>query len=208
MNNTKTDAPYPYNLLLAVAHNTTLELPRKWTPDVQAGFDYALSTLPDDEWELLQVYYAQGNDLVQTAAILSLSPEQAEALRKKAITKLRLDCRWNYIGYGIAGYLKRVSDAQYRHGFRAGFVEGRKLAQIPQGQQDDILDQPIDCLDISVRAYNCLIFANCRQLRDVAAMSKHTIFATRNLGIKSAREIAKALLAQGIRDTAWEDHLL
>ena len=157
MNNNTTDILYPHNLLLAIKNNTNLELPEKWTPDVQAGFEYALSTLPDEEWELLQAYYAQGHDLAQTAAILSLTPEEAETLRKKAIQKLRIDSRWNYIRYGIAGYVKQVSEAQYRNGFRAGFAEGRKLAHTAPEQRDNILDQPIDCLKISVRAYNCLV---------------------------------------------------
>lgn len=68
---------YPYNLLLDVIGNTGPEFPQKWTADIQAGFDYALSTLPDKEWELVQVHYAQGNSLLETAVILSFSPEQA-----------------------------------------------------------------------------------------------------------------------------------
>lgn len=203
-----TQMPYPYNLLLDVSHNTPLELPRKWTPDVQAGFDYALSTLPDEERELVHVYYAQENNLAQTAAMLSLTPEETEALRKKAIQKLRIDSRWNYICYGIAGYLKRVSEAQYRHGFRAGFAEGRKLAHTAPEQQEDILDQPIDCLDISNRARTCLRRAGYRQLRDVIAIEARSILHIRNLGIKCAQEIAKALQNQGIHDSPWDDFLL
>lgn len=199
---------YPYNLLLSTKGTTDLELPQKWTADIQAGFDYALSTLPDEEWELVQVHYAQGNSLPETAVILSLSPEQAVERKKKALQKLRLPCRWNYIRYGISGYLKHTSEVQYRKGFRAGFAEGRKVSQIPPAQQDALLDQPIGCLELSTRAYNCLIRAGCCQLRDVAAMSRFQIQATRNLGAKGATEIARAMLAQGIRDTAWEDFLV
>lgn len=207
--------PYPYNLLTDVKGSTDLELPGKWTTDVQAGFDYVLSTLPDAEWELLRVHYAEGNSFPETAAILSLSPEQTRELKRKALQKLRIPSRWNYIRYGISGYLKRESEMQYRKGYHAGYSEGCKNAvegchsgDTPSYQPEEVMDLPITCLNLSSRAYNCLYRTGYRRIRDIASLNKEQIFAMRNLGRKSADEIAKVLLAHGITQTDWNEYLL
>ncbi len=101
-----------------------------------------------------------------------------------------------------------VSDSHgYNKGFAAGYRAG--LADGLAGKQpgdgvEGLLVLPLEFLELSVRARNCLAGQGCQNIKDVAGLSEDTIRRMRNLGKVSANEIAHALLARDIRHTAWE----
>ena len=97
----------------------------------------------------------------------------------------------------LAGYL-----TGYRDGVRHAF-EGKVSPSIDA----DLLDLPIDAMNLSTRALNCLIGAHCNCIRDVVSLSDLRISTMRNLGIKTASEIAKWLHSQGLCYSAWSRHL-
>lgn len=103
-----------------------------------------------------------------------------------------------------------MEDAQYRKGYVAGYRDGLKAAS--QGKQAEqtvgnLPDLPIDAIPISARARNCLIRAGCSYTSDVAKMEEYKIATMRNLGFKSAAEIARWLDEQGIHYSAWCKYL-
>ena len=114
----------------------------------------------------------------------------------------------------MAGYLRKVAAGEYSKGFtagyRAGYQDGQKDAALGVQRaygSDEVLNQPIESLNLSVRAYNCLVAANCKRIGDVVRLSAEEISTMRQLGKVSANEIAQAIKRHGIEHTAWEKYL-
>ena len=66
-------------------------------------------------------------------------------------------------------------------------------------KKSTILDTPIEGLDLSVRAYNCLKRAGISTVRDLAGLTRLEMVNIRNLGAKSQGEIEANLHERGIR---------
>ena len=101
-------------------------------------------------------------------------------------------------------------DSQYQKGYLAGYRDGLKAAA--QGKvrinfTEDMPDLPIDAIPLSARAKNCLRNSGCSYASDIAELSEHRIATMRNLGPKSAAEIAQWPDQQGIHYSAWCKYL-
>ena len=92
--------------------------------------------------------------------------------------------------------------AGYRDGLQAA-ASGKELWQM----QEDIRSLPIKSMDISTRAVNCLSRYGCSSIGDAANLSAHSILTMRNMGAKTASEIARWLNEHGICGTAWQSYL-
>lgn len=88
-----------------------------------------------------------------------------------------------YKGY-IAGYRDGIRDAAY----------GKTMNETEQ----DIMNLPVRSMNISMRAYNCLIRVGCSYVADIAVLSGQKIAVARGLGPKTASEIARWLDDHGI----------
>lgn len=210
---TEKQSAYPDNLLLAVQGKSDLTLPARLSPDVRAGIEYALSSLKEPEREVLRLRYRDARTRSETGAALGIPPEQVRQIEKSAIKKLRLPARWSYIQYGIAGYLKKKADSEYQKGYnlgyRAGYRNGAEAAQSGNPHpEEDLLNLPIENLGFSTRTYHCLRLAGYGRVRELAAVSEEQAARIRNLGRKSADEIARTLQAHGLPYTAWSKYLL
>lgn len=98
------------------------------------------------------------------------------------------------------------STNEYEQGFRHGylkaiedFLNGELCTSISQ----DITQLPLEAVTLSPRAKNCLLRAGCQCLGDVCSLSAHQIATMRNLGVKTAAEIAEVLAEYGLRLTHW-----
>ena len=60
------------------------------------------------------------------------------------------------------------------------------------------LETPIDDLDFSVRAYNCLKRANIHTLQDLVNKDESEIMKIRNLGKKSLKEVLDKIKEMGL----------
>ncbi|MBK7993692.1 MAG: hypothetical protein IPK14_09775 [Blastocatellia bacterium] len=58
---------------------------------------------------------------------------------------------------------------------------------------------PIEHLELSVRAYNCLRNADVKTLRELLQKSERELLMTRNFGRKSLNEIKEILSAMGLQ---------
>lgn len=63
---------------------------------------------------------------------------------------------------------------------------------------EEDLDMPIEHLELSVRAYNCLRNADVKTLRELLQKSERELLMTRNFGRKSLNEIKEILSAMGM----------
>ena len=205
---------YPYNLIFSLLFGTTLEQPPTYSKDVLLGFQYAFSTLEETEQKLLYLRFAQGKNRSEAAVLLSLPEEELRALEDSAFYKLRLPGRWDYIRYGVAGYVrKRVEEERrkaYQEGFCTGYQKGKKEARRVQSKElanNKILDMPIESMGLSTKAYHCLQREKCRCVRDVAAFDAERVDHIRGMGPKTAGQIARILRGYGIANTAWDKYL-
>jgi len=78
---------------------------------------------------------------------------------------------------------------------------GQTSIQIPQ----KVYDTPIEELDLSVRAYNCLKRSGITKVGQVLTMNEEDLLAVRNFGEKSLHELRDSLLAHQLLPT--EDQL-
>jgi len=64
--------------------------------------------------------------------------------------------------------------------------------------QGRVLDMPIEELDLSVRAYNCLRRHGVDTVLDLASLKEEDVIKVKNLGKKSMKEIKDKLIALGL----------
>ena len=101
---------------------------------------------------------------------------------------------------------KNLYHQGYSRGYQAGYQQA--LADydlIPKDSQIPVEIQtlPLDHLGLSKRAVNCLHAAGCHCMDDVCKLDAARILRMRNLGTKTAAEIAAVIIEYGIHHTAW-----
>ena len=99
--------------------------------------------------------------------------------------------------------------SDYERGFRHGYqkaiedlMNGEPSTMIPT----EIAQLPLDAVNLSSRARNCLHYAGCRCLADVCGLSEIQISMMRNLGKKTSAEIAEVLEDHGLCHTHWSKY--
>lgn len=107
----------------------------------------------------------------------SLKPEEAMALASKILIE----------HLNIIADLNEIADVT---GIMNAKQEDSKLKK---------LETPIDDLDFSVRAYNCLKRANVNTLGDLTEKTKLEMMKIRNLGKKSLKEVIDKIKEMGLR---------
>ena len=107
----------------------------------------------------------------------SLKPEEAMALASKILIE----------HLNIIADLNEIADVT---GIMNAKQEDSKLKK---------LETPIDDLDFSVRAYNCLKRANVNTLGDLTEKTELEMMKIRNLGKKSLKEVIDKIKEMGLR---------
>lgn len=206
---------YPYNLLVAIKGHSNRELPLSLTADHYAGLAYVLSILDDRERSILLKRYHEKQTRSRIAEEYGLTPERIRQIETKTCRKLQRFPYWHYLSLGVAGYVRKITKDEYNKGYGAGYADGYKdgasdaeqgITREPASHEE--LNRPIESLNLSVRALNCLKIAKCKRIADVVHLTDDEISTMKQLGKISAGEIAAALQAMSIKHTAWEKYLL
>ena len=106
--------------------------------------------------------------------------------------------------------MEKTQDNPYYKGYIEGYRDGVRDAccgKTPKTIGNDIINLPIKVMALSTRANNCLSRAGCIYIADVAALNEHTIATMRNMGSKTAAEIAHWLDTHGLCYSAWSAYL-
>src|SRR5260370_272346 len=97
--------------------------------------------------------------------------------------------------------LRQSADILVRHfttlaNYRATLTEPEKppLSSMPIPQK--VYDTPIEELELSVRAYNCLKRSNITKVGQVLSMNEEDLLGVRNFGEKSLQELRERLLVR------------
>lgn len=207
-------ATYPYNLL-----DTIFKEPIQFilTDDQLAGLDYAMScTLTEREITGLKLYYEEGLTLREIGLHFNVTQERARQILAKAIRKLRHPSRTKTIMYGFEGRQKlnewaekeKELDEQYCAEYiekKQAWIEKINAIDNPPEQEEQSteskIEDPIDCMELSVRSYNALLRAlsysdpnnrsrwKCTVGDVVNYIKTGNLLNIRNIGKKSAIEI-------------------
>jgi DNA-directed RNA polymerase subunit alpha len=80
-----------------------------------------------------------------------------------------------------------------------GKVEGKSDSEGPtKGLPVDLFLKPIDELEFSVRAHNCLVGSGIKRVIDLVNLTEDDVLKIKNFGRKSLREVKEILLAFGL----------
>ena len=93
----------------------------------------------------------------------------------------------------IMGYRDGVRDAK----------SGKDLTSI----DSDLTKLPVEAMEITTRARNCLLWTKCYTVGDVLCLDTDDIRKICNMGPKTATQIAHWLTAHGLYCSAWSEYL-
>lgn len=204
-----------YSELLAELFERKEDRPEIITEEHLAGLRYVLSSLKPVEQKILQLRYVDRKVPAEVADVLHISQKSTEEIEERAIGRLIRLKKWNYIRYGIAGYMRiRMGEIRskeyakgYCDGYRAGSNDGKSECSDTYNG-NEVLYRPIETLHLSSRACNCLHRAGLKLVYDVVMLEENQLRYMRSLGTKTANEVAKAVRQHGFAHTAWDKYLL
>ena len=216
-------APYPYNLMEAITGETIDYI---LTKDNKDGIAIALASIAPREKHVIEGYYRDDKNFEEIGQYFNVGRQRIRQIHSKAIRKLRHPSRINMIKFGYNGMLmkyeydKKLRDlelreerleqlekifnekvAEYRTSGDAEDINNfcNRLPEVPQ-----TLMTPIENLDLSVRAFNCLKRSNHDTVSDVIdCIEDGSIDTIRNMGRKTIEEIIY-IISKFIGQDAWE----
>ena len=201
---------YPMNLIHAIRAKESEEIGECFTEDNAAGLRYAISVLEKEEQEIIRLGYEEGKNHEEIREILQYSVERIILLENKAIKKLRKQELYNYIKYGIEGYVQKILTEEYMKAYESGYDAAMEDAKkgFSRTQKDiSIMNLPLEALQLDTRSYNCLYYYGCRTVGDCIKMEEEQIKRMRNLGPVCIEAIGRALQRKKIYHTDWDKFL-
>lgn len=212
-----TEAPYPYNLTDAVfgydSHeydvNKKYYMSVPMTKDQEKGLQEALDSLADREKRMVVRYYKDGLTLEQIGKEEGLTKNRIRQIIDKGVRKLRHPSRSYLIRYGYRGCGVLQRENKLRLIEKTLDVKERKIAERKAKcdketerfpELSTAYNTPLENMELSVRAYNCLKRA-CLNSAGVIAdrYNNNTLHTVRNLGRKSFYEVCQKLAELGFK---------
>lgn len=171
--------PWPENLLRQLLLDEAYD---EWKsnipPDFEASFQYIMEeTLTERENYILYSFFRDRIPMRIIGQRYGIQSERCRQIKNMALRKIRHPSRLKYITYGLAEVERRKKEPP---------------KEIP------VIQQPIEDLDFSVKAYNCLKRANVRSVEELTALSRFDLTKIRNMGIKTIAEIETKLKDKGL----------
>lgn len=221
MDNIRVEETYPYNLLTEVFMGEI-----EWVDDDDhnAGLDKALSTLFPRESEILRMRFVEKKTLNEVGKELGVTGERIRQQEAKGIWKLRHPTRKNYILFGLNGYEKYLSLNSKEIALRERekelderwenlrsilkrlkpimdelFPAEETPSEKPEKLVDDYwIDKPIEELNMTVRAFNCLKRAGNNTVGELCKyVEGGKLISTRNMGRVTVEEVLMKLKGIG-----------
>lgn len=183
--------PYPRNLILTLAENRLFDIEidiNNITEDMIEGLEYAISTLPPRDQEVIRMRYAEKMTFVAIGQRFDVTGERIRTVEHRAIIRLLRPPLLGYIKYGKQGFVDHCAKIK---------------EQKAQAYKEDKYQLTIQQLDLSVRAHNRLIAAGYDTVKDFFDLSEDEIIKIKCFGKKSIIEVALKLESLGISGTNW-----
>ena len=202
------DLPYPYNLLTDVLSQAFTE--ENAPADVAIAVEFVLLGLTEKERKILHSRYINRMTLQAIGEEMGVTYERIRQILSEVRFKLRHPSRSSILKNGIAGTIELAKqqgyDAGYVKGCEDGFAKGFAAAKAELAGEKHYERPsdawPIEDLNLSVRAYNCLVRANIRTVQQISVMSYDDLYRIRNMGLKSLNEIVQKMADLGYDTSA------
>jgi len=189
---------YPYNLMLDMLTITGDLKENVSVYDVYiTGLLETIETYLTEREKLSLYYrYERGWALGDIGDKFGVGKERIRQIINKALRKLRFRrSKWQIITVGeLVDAKKEASD--YKLKYLILSEKMNKYEQIKIDYEEECrkaLHVPIDELELSVRAYNCLCRKRIQYVDELKDLTKEDLMQIRNLGRKSAEEICTRL---------------
>ena len=176
--------------------------------DIQNSMKEVLYTLTERERKVLTARGIEGLTLQEVGKRFGVNGERIRQIEAKAIRKIKHPSRYKLLILG-SDYAKRKADAieKGRAAAKKEFDEYLKTlsAQNFEAEKERLLreysiqkktylqDTPIENMELSVRAYNCLCRAGYKNVGELIDLPAEKIMTIRNLGKKSFEEVVHTL---------------
>ncbi len=183
--------PYPENLLTAIFERTGIEVP-EITEDIEAGLEYAMSTLDDRRQTILRLRFKENISQRKVAEMLDVSPSAIGSMERDSIFKLHRPPVVSYLMYGKTGYENRLEQMRLQNEAERNTEAYKKIMRIR-----------FEELDLSIRAFNCLRRAGYETIGDIVDMTEEEIIHIKNISWKQYDEIGRALFSKGVTKSKW-----
>lgn len=189
--------------------------------DIACAFKAA--NLSEREEGVLYARYVTGLDMPQTGKIYGVTRERIRQIEAKALRKINgRKASREILLHGMEAYVDKYLDSirdreRERYDSMIEDFKRRWIEDHPDGRElkpeealrSDLSVTPIEELDLSVRAYNCLKRAGCATVQQIIAfVEEHKpdwYSRVRNLGKKSADEVARKVFElTGVQINTWE----
>lgn len=177
--------------------------------DLEEGLEIMLSKLTDKERTVIHCRYEEGLNLVETGQRVGVTDGRVRQIEAKALRKLRYSNAWIQCGQDrviskmkiqkfIEDDIVIATKHQVLQRLDDELVSLRKLIQgCTQEAIKEYLkshpDMPIDDLELSVRAFNCLKRKGINTVTDLRNCTKEDLMQVRNLGWRCIQEIERVL---------------
>ena len=201
---------FPYNLLAYISEQkTTFNCPETATQDIIDGIHFACLSLNDKQQAALYLRFECHQTLEKIGVRFSLTNTQISNIINTAILSWFKTDKIKYIEYGLKGYVnylvvskaKTLAGALIREEYNRGYTDGYNEAQgiqIENKHNNDAVAMPIENLNLSVRAYNCIKRAKIDTVADLILKTEEEMMKVRNLGRKSFEEVREILHKMGL----------
>jgi hypothetical protein len=184
---------------------------------LKIALDKVISTLPDRHRKIIRIRYGLDDGILRTidevGNILNVSPERVRQIEMSAFRRLKNPGRFKFIRIVINGStvdqmifdqydkIKELENTIELLRKRIKLIEQLIADVTLQLNNIALIDEPLETLNLSTRAYNCLCRANIKTIGDLIAMDSEKLFYIRNLGIKAYHEVAE--LANKVYGTSF-----
>ena len=197
-------------------------------PDVDEAVDAALKDtyITKRERTVIFMRYKEQMTLDECGKHFNISRDRIRQIEAKALRKLRMPRRSYWMRYGKVArekldrlqYIRnalvvsekikdldnQINEALTHNDIQRLLDLKNKLAlhlaeyNVAENSDPDVLDIPIEELELSVRSYNCLRRHGDNTVGDICKMSYDELISVRNLGRRSCAEIIDKLHSLGV----------
>ena len=168
------------------------------------GVIEVLKQLSERESKVLWERYYLKKTLKDVGKVFNVTQERIRQIEAKAIRRLRHPKRiseikavslhtYNILARTISAEAEEklsTKEQELRDYYEAQIKNGKTIYEIPIIA---VADKPIEELDLSVRAYNCMRRASKKTIGDLITMTEVDFYKIRNCGEKVIREITSKL---------------
>lgn len=195
------EPPWPYNLLEVVFQK---QIDTVMTEDQIKGLNYVLvNKLTERETHCLLEYYQEERSLSDIGKMFNVTPERIRQIIRKAIRKLRSPMMSRYIlnGYDLETEFRKEAAVMHEAAIKAQKERNERIYRQTYervlGNGNTPIAMPIEELDLSLRAYNCLKRAGLDTvgliIKFVDLKGFDSLGKIRNCGIHTVDEIIQSV---------------